>query len=278
MSEGRESAALRVWRAHPMVRFAVLGVGLFALDRWRHPPARGGGRSDIVLSRDFVASLRAGLGRERGRAPTDAELEARLQEHVRDEALYRGALAMGLDRGDGIIRRRLVQKANYLLESEAEPGTPAEAELRGWYDAHRERYQASARVDFEHRLFSGDRRGARAADDARRALAAGVVEGAGDPFLRGERFVGVGAAEVAGAFGEGFAAALAGAPLGRWSGPIASAHGQHLVRVTARREAAAASFEGAREAATRDWRDAERARRLEAAARAWVAGYRVVRE
>ncbi len=261
-----------------MVRFVVLGVGLFALDRWRHPPARGNDRSDIILSRDFVANLRAGLGRERGRAPTEAEFEARLQEHVHDEALYRSARAMGLDRGDGIIRRRLVQKANYLLEAEAEPGTPTEAELRGWFDAHRERYQTSARVDFEQRFFSGDRRGARAADDARSALAAGVGEGAGDPFLRGERFVDVGAAEVGGVFGEGFAAALAGAPVGAWSGPIASAHGQHLVRVTTRREATTATFEAAREAATRDWREAERARRTEAATRALVAGYRVVRE
>ncbi len=261
-----------------MVRFVMLGAALFGLDRWRHPPTRSSDRSDIVLSRDFVANLRAGLGRERGRAPTDAEFEARLREHVHDEALYRSALAMGLDRGDGIIRRRLVQKANYLLESEAEPGTPTEAVLRGWYDAHRERYQTGARVDFEQRFFSGDRRGAAAVEDARRALAAGVRDETGDPFLRGERFVDVGTAEVAGVFGEGFATALAGAPAGSWSGPFASAHGQHLVRVTARREATTATFEAAREAATRDWREAERASRTEAATRALIARYRVVRE
>lgn len=261
-----------------MLRFVVLGGALFALDRWRHPPAREANRNDIVLSRDFVANLRAGLARERGRAPTDEEFEARLREHVHDEALYRSALAMGLDRGDGIIRRRLVQKAGYLLEAGADPGAPAEAALRAWYDAHRERYRAGARVDFEQRFFSADRRGARAADDARAALGHGVGEAAGDPFLRGERFVDVGTAEVAGAFGEAFASALSGAPVGAWSGPIASAHGQHLVRVTARREATEAGFEAAREAVTRDWREAERARRLEAATRELVAGYRVVRE
>lgn len=259
-----------------MLRFVVLGGLLFALDRWRTPTRRA--TTDIVLSRDFVAGLRAGLARERGRAPTDAEFEARLREYVQDEALYRSALAAGLDRGDGIIRRRLVQKQGYLLEAEADPGAPTEAALRGWYEAHRERYRTTARMDFEQRFFSTDRRGERAADDARDALRAGVVDGAGDPFLRGERFADVDRVEVAGGFGEGFAAALGSLPVGVWSGPIASAHGRHLVRVTSRREGSVTDFAAAREAVTRDWREAERARRLEAATRALVAGYRVVRE
>lgn len=84
--------------------------------------------------------------------------------------------------------------------------------------------------------------------------------------------------ELAGVFGEAFAAAVEGLPVGRWSGPIESALGQHLVRVTARREGAAAPFEQARGSVAREWREAERARRVEAATRALLGGYRVVRE
>ena len=276
MQERRESAAIRVWRAHPLLRFAVLGAALFALDRWRTttraPTASG---RDIVLSRDFVAGLRAGLWRERGREPGEAELEARLAEHVRDEALYRSALARGLDRGDGIIRRRLVQKETYLLEAEAEPGAPSEAVLRAWYEAHRDRYRAAPRLDLEHRFFSADRRGARASADASQALTSGAP---GDPFLRGGRFADVTTAELAGVFGEGFAAAVEALPVGPWSGPVGSALGQHLVRVTAKREGSVAPFEAAREAVAREWREAERARRVEAATRALLGGFRVVRE
>jgi peptidyl-prolyl cis-trans isomerase C len=273
VSERRETAA---WRAHPLLRFVVLGAALFALDRWRHPPAptAAPGR-DIVLSRDFVAGLRAGLWRERGRAPSDAEFEARLAEHVRDEALYRSALARGLDRGDGIIRRRLVQKATYLLEAEAAPAAPDEATLRAWVDAHRERYRTERRVDFAQRFFSADRRGARAAADAAAALTSGAE---GDPFLRGERFTDMATTEVAGVFGEAFAAAVDALPVGVWRGPVASALGQHLVRVTARREGGDAPFAAVREAAARDWMTAERERRVEAATRALLRGYRVVRE
>lgn len=276
MQERRETAAIRAWREHPLLRFAVLGAALFALDRWRtetRAPAASG--RDIVLSRDFVAGLRAGLWRERGREPGEAEFEARLAEHVRDEVLYRSALARGLDRGDGIIRRRLVQKQTYLLEAEAEPGAPSEGALRSWYEAHRERYRTSARVDMEHRFFSVDRRGARASADAAQALASGAP---GDPFLRGERYEAVSASELAAVFGEPFAAAVEALPVGRWSGPIASALGQHLVRVTSRREGAVAAFEQVRESVAREWREAERARRVEAATRALVGGYRVVRE
>jgi len=263
-------------RAHPLARFVLLGAALFALDRWRAPPSRA--PDAIVLSRDFVAGMRAGLARERGRAPTEDELAARLQEHVRDEALYRSALAQGLDRGDGIVRRRLVQKATYLIESEAEPDAPAEPVLRAWFDAHRDRYAVAPRVDFAHRFFSADRRGPRAADDAAAALRAGVPDALGDPFLRGEGFTDLTPAEVLGTFGEGFARALDALPPGAWRGPVASVHGQHLVRVSARRGGAPPPFESARAAVLRDWREAERARRVEAAVQAVVGRYRVVRE
>lgn len=276
MPERRESAAIRAWRAHPLLRFVLLGTALFALDRWRSPPrpppASG---QDIVLSRDFVAGLRAGLWRVRGREPSEADLAARLAEHVRDEALYRSALARGLDRGDGIIRRRLVQKATYLLEAESEPAAPDEATLRAWVAAHPERYQTGARMDLEHRFFSADRRGARAAAEAAEALSSGAE---GDPFLRGGRYTGATTAELAGVFGEDFAAAVTALPVGGWRGPIASALGQHLVRVTARRAGGPAPFAAVREAAAREWMAAERARRVEAATRALVGGFRVVRE
>lgn len=267
---------LRRWWSAPLLRFVILGAALFALDRWRaRRPSTPNAQGEIVLSRGFVAAMRAGLWRERGREPTAEELDARVREYVRDEALYRNALALGLDRGDGIIRRRLVQKATYLVELESEPGVATEAELRRWYSEHPERYRREARVDFEHRFFSADRRGARAAAEATQALATGAE---GDPFLRGVNFEGLSPAEVAGVFGEGFATALGDVPTGHWVGPLASVHGQHLVRVRGRREGGVAPFDAVRAAVEHQWREAERGRRAESATRALVDGYRVVRE
>lgn len=272
MRDAAQSAARGWWRLHPLARFALLGALIFAADRWRErastrPP-------EIVLSRDFVEGMRAGLARERGRAPTEAELDARLAEHVRAEALHRVALARGLDRGDGIIRRRLAQKLAYLLEAEADPGPPTEAQLRAHFDAHPERYRDAPRMDLSHRFFSADLRGARAADDARAALASGHP---GDPFLRGTDLPDRTRDEVAGLLGEDVARALDAAPTNTWIGPVASPYGQHLLRVRARREGAR-DLAASRDAVARDWRDEARARRVEEAVRALVQGFRVVRE
>ena len=150
-----------------------------------------------------------------------------------------------------------------------------EAVLRAWYEAHRDRYRAAPHLDLEQRFFSADRRGARASAEASRALSTGDP---GDPFLRGGRFDDVTIVELAGVFGEGFAAAVEALSVGPWSGPIRSALGQHLVRVTAKRDGSVAPFEAARETVAREWREAERARRVEAATRALLDGFRVVRE
>ncbi|MEZ4408528.1 MAG: peptidyl-prolyl cis-trans isomerase [Polyangiales bacterium] len=218
------SSVMDRWRASPLARFVVLGALLFALDAWRSR-ARAPRRDAITVTSDFVAGLREGLRRERGREPTPDEVEARVQEHVREEALYRHALALGLDRGDVIVRRRLAQKAAYLIEAESEPPAPTAEQLRAWYAAHPERYAEARRITLEHRYFSRERRGERA-----RADAANDDAGAGDPFLRGERFVDVTPAELDGVFGEGFTARATALREGEWTGPVESALGWHRVR------------------------------------------------
>jgi hypothetical protein len=216
------------------VRFAVLGAALFALDRWRTAargaPPRAAGTSSC--RRDFVAGLRAGLWRERGREPGQAEFEARLAEHVRDEVLYRSALARGLDRGDGIIRRRLVQKATYLLEAEAEPAAARRggAARRG-YDAHPEALPApSARIGPRAPLLlrRPPRRARAAAEAARVRSSSGAP---GDPFLRGERHDRRHDARSSrGSSARPSRRRWRRCRRGPWRGPVASALGQHLVR------------------------------------------------
>jgi hypothetical protein len=148
------------------------------------PPARdvgvGAHTSSPGCARAFGASGAA--------SPSEAEFEARLAEHVRDEVLYRSALARGLDRGDGIIRRSLVQKETYLLEAESEPECSLdEATLRVVGTTRTPSATSTdARIDLEHRFFSVDRRGGARLDGRRGGRSSSGA--AGDPFLRGERF------------------------------------------------------------------------------------------
>jgi parvulin-like peptidyl-prolyl isomerase len=214
---------------------------------YREALARGLDREDEVVRRRLAADaafLRGEPGAERTRA----------------EALYREALALGLDRTDVVVRRRLVQRVRMELEAEARAPEPSEAELRGWYAAHAGRLEAPARVAFRHVFFDAGRRGeagAEAAARAARAALAGGAGAAGDPSLvpaeeplRSERWT-------ERLLGPGFAAALAGAPLGVWWGPVRSSLGWHAVRVDAREPARTPAFEDAR-AQVRDALLAER--------------------
>jgi hypothetical protein len=161
----------------------------------------------------------------------------------RDEALYRQAVASGLEQDDAIIRRRLVQKIEFLFEDPALTGTPSEADLAAYLQQHRDRYLEPGKIAFSQVYFGCSRRGAGAFDDARAFLIALAARrhppeqsppDAGDPFMFGYDFPAESRDEIAGQFGENFTAAVIALAPGGWHGPIQSAFGAHLVRVSER--------------------------------------------
>ena len=113
-----------------------------------------------------------------------------METKVQTEILYREALAMGLDKDDEIVKRRMAQKMQFLAE-DAAPREPTTAELKSWYAKNSDKFAMPARVSFRHLYFSPDRRAAHARDDAAKALAqlAGQPEDAklaasfADPFM-----------------------------------------------------------------------------------------------
>lgn len=170
---------------------------------------------------------------------------ARTPQVSRDEALYRQALASGLEQDDAIVRRRLVQKIEFLFEDPALTGTPAEQDLAVYLQAHRDKYGGPGKTAFSQVYFSRSRRGWRAVEDARAFLAKLAAERhppeqsppeGGDPFMFGYDFPDESRVEIAAQFGGDFAAAVAGIAPGSWQGPVESAFGSHLVRVSERTE------------------------------------------
>ena len=143
----------------------------------------------IELTAADVDALRLDQRRRVGTAPTPAEDAALIERFVDDEVLYREALGMGLDRGDIIVRRRLLQKMEFLLEGLHPVPEPSDVELAAYLAAHADRYRAPARIDLTHVFVSRDRHGAAAqavATGLRAALEAGGEPSTlGDPFLRG---------------------------------------------------------------------------------------------
>ena len=273
MTQVPDPAARRPFWREPLVHFLAIGGLLFALDVLRSDPQPEDADPPIVVTADFVRSLRAELGRD---VANEDEIRNAIDRFVEEEALVREARRLGLDRSDLVVRRRLVQKMEFLLGDLAVGREPTDAELQTWLDAHSDRYRRPARVTFEHVWFSRDRRGERTDDDARAALAAGVPDGAGDPFLPGAAFERVTRGEVARQLGKTFAERVFRTPAGSWTGPLPSAYGHHLVRVTAVEPGREATLDEVRKGVRRDVRAERRAEAERIARRALRERYEVV--
>jgi len=222
----------------PLIHFLLIGAALFLL-----APGSGTARGSdrIVISAGEVERLRGTFQGLWQRPPTRQELNGLVNDYVAEEVYYREALALGLDQGDAVIRRRLRQKMEFFSEDLAGVTEPTEAELEAYLAAHPDRFRRDARQSFVQIYFNRDRRGA-GADQAARDLLA-VLNGpgasidpaqAGDPLMLGTSFERLTSADVAGLFGQEFADSVLTLQPGSWSGPIPSGYGLHLVRVTDR--------------------------------------------
>lgn len=227
----------KLWR-EPLVHFLVIGAGLFLAfgftqDKRTEAPNR------IVVDAGQVEQLAAQFRRTWLRPPTEEELAGLIESHVRDEVYYREALAMGLDRNDPQVRRRMRLKLEFLLEDLTAEEPPGDEVLSAYLEQHPERFRIEPQVSFRQVYLNVDRRLDPAAD-AERMLAelrAGVAaETLGDPTMLPDEQTAVSGGEIARTFGEEFAQDVMSLEPGAWSGPLYSGLGAHLVLVTERRE------------------------------------------
>jgi hypothetical protein len=246
----------------PLLHFVVLGAGLFVLFGLVGGPAEE--RPDrIVISAAKVENLAELFRRTWRRPPTQAEIDGLIEDYIKEEILYREALALGLDRDDIVIRRRLRQKMEFIGEDLAPPVEPTDAELQAVLAEHADRFRAPARVSFTQVYLSPDRRGEDAWGDAERmlvALDAGSADPArsGDPILLEQDYRELAAQDVERLFGRAFAAQVAELPVGRWSGPVESGYGLHLVLVHERTLARLPDLAEVRDAVANEWGAARR--------------------
>ena len=210
---------------------------------------------------------------------------------IREEVAEREARALGLDRNDPVIRRRLRQKLEFLSEATADQNEPSEAELRRWLDHHPERYRRPATYSFQQVFLDPSRgndprggdepSGQRAAGLLRRLNGASPPDPAslGDPLLLVEpSFTALSGTELERLFGRQFAAALARLQPGpAWVGPLRSGYGEHLVRLRERQPGALPPLAEVRQAVELDWRQEQRQRQREEDHQRRLARYRVVR-
>jgi peptidyl-prolyl cis-trans isomerase C len=266
----------------PLVHFLCVGALIFVAFSWLNPRAADPGDRTIEVTSGTVQRLEDTWTRQWRRPPDPQELAGLIEDYIHEEVLYREAMAMGLDRDDTIIRRRLAQKMEFLSEDLGMLVEPSEAELREFFAERSADFAEPARVSFNHLYFSPDQRGTSAAADAELALAelraAGIIDAGnrGDHFLMQQQYEGLTARDAAQLFGKTFADALFELPAGDWQGPVESGFGWHLVRITAREPSRIPEFEEVRNEVRREF-DYDRQRATRAATyEALRSRYRIV--
>ena len=223
----------------PLVHFLLLGAALFAVYAYFDRGRTAASDTKIVLTQGDLAQLVVLFEAQWKRDPTPEEFRSMVESKVQEEVLYREGLAMGLDKDDTIVKRRMAQKMQFLAEDVAASREPTSAELKAWFEKNTDKFQEPPRISFRHLYFSPDKRGARAKEDAADALAklAGQSEDTrlatmlADPFMFQEYYRDRAPAFLGKEFGPKFALAVARLPAGSWQGPIESGFGWHLVYV-----------------------------------------------
>ncbi|HJX94875.1 MAG TPA: peptidylprolyl isomerase [Candidatus Acidoferrum sp.] len=230
-------AILRKAVREPLVHFLVIGLALFGLYSWIERGRASNGNYQIALTLDDLRQLDMSFVSQWHRQPTPEEFRGLVESFIRQEVLYREGLAMGLDKDDTIVKRRMAQKMEFLSEDVASAHEPSTDELKAWYANNSQKFALADRATFRHLFFGFDRRGQNAQADALAALnkIAGKPEGSplgkelADPFMFQDYYGDRAPDQLAKEFGPAFAIGLYKLKPKMWQGPIESGYGWHLV-------------------------------------------------
>jgi len=252
------------WWQEPLLHFLLIGAALFVAYQ-----LMSGGEStaprEIVITESRVEALAENFARTWMRAPTPQELRGLVEDYIAEEVYYREAIAMGLDRDDTVIRRRLRQKMEFISEDVATSTEPGDADLQAYLDKHAEKFVEPPLLSFQQVFVSAERRGDSARRDAERILAdlnAGRApadpQQLGDPTLLPAAMGAASPQDIVNTFGTEFAEQVNEAPVGQWSGPLVSGFGLHVVKVDERQADRQPTLAEIRPIVLREWQAEQR--------------------
>lgn len=268
ISVTRIGHSVRRWLHEPLVHFLLIGAALFIGYQMLHPQLDESKPSNrIELIEDDVRHMEITWMAQGRPPPTREQLQSLLESKIREEILYRQALALGLDKDDTIIKRRLAQKMDFLAEDVSALREPTSADLKAWFEKNAERFALPPRASFRHLYFSPDKRGAQARVDAEQALANlsgatandSAAAGLADRFMFQEYYADRSPEQLAKEFGPKFTRALFQLRHDVWEGPIESGYGWHLIWIDSVTSSRVPTFEEIEPKVKSEWLDEQRA-------------------
>jgi len=226
-----------LWK-EPLVHFLLIGTVLFTVFELRREEGNTA-PNRILVDAGRVEQLVARFERTRLRPPTDIEQAALIEGHIREEVYYRQALAMGLDQDDAVMRQRMRQKLEFLLEDLSATAAPGDEQLIQFMLRYPEKFREEPRLSFTQVYLNPDKHRDLAADALQmltRLNNGAPLEAEGDRTLLEQEYLLATQHEITRVFGDSFAQQMVVLEPGGWTGPIYSAYGGHLVRVSTKQE------------------------------------------
>ncbi len=247
---------MKNWHKEPFLHFLIIGALIFVLFSMVNKEKDVVSIKKIVVSADDIGMLSRRWSKTWRRTPTETELKGLVESYIREEVFYREAVSLGLDQDDAVLRRRLMQKMEFLSNDLAELRTPDKKELSQYFLDHLQNYQQPPRITFTHIYFSQAKRGSSALKDAKQVLSGiierGVLED-GDGFMLQYDFAQKTPTEVADVFGKAFAGKIFLLGTNGWQGPVESEYGFHLVQIQEKMAAQIPEFATVADQVRDDW-------------------------
>ena len=224
---------MRKFLREPLLHFLLIGAVLFIVFGIVNDNRPGDTENRIVVSAGRIQQLSIIFAKTWQRPPTADELKGLVDDFVLEEIYYRQAVAMGIDRDDTVIRRRLRQKFEFLTDDMAAAVAPTDEALAAYLAANEDAFVRDTTYTFEQIYFNPDQPDLKVrVAETLSALRAGN-DAVGDSGLLPVDFEAIPARSVDRTFGLGFSASLDALPTGDWQGPIESGLGLHVIRLRA---------------------------------------------
>ncbi len=179
---------------------------------------------------------------------SEEELERLISDYVREEALHREAKALGVEKNDYIIKRRMIQSIEFITDGFVTAAVDvSDNDIAAHYAANREDYYINPFVTFTHVFFDGERHSrdetlalatAKLAELNRQQVPFSHAPRHGDRFPYFVNYVERDPQFVVSHFGSSMAEAVFALDPAEetWHGPFESQYGMHLVLLTRKAE------------------------------------------
>jgi hypothetical protein len=247
----------------PLIQFLILGAVLFLFTSYvrQHRDKKS---REIIVDNERIGMMVMNYKTQTGDLPNKQQLDAMIDNYIREEISYREAKKIGLDKDDEIIRRRLSQKFDFLQTDLTEAAQPSDKDLKQFYTQHPELFQTDAKVSFSHIYFSADN----STDNIAKQKALTVLQQLknsklqrapekGDHFPLQYDYTDQATVDIQQNFGDKpILQELFKAPLHTWIGPVQSGYGWHLIFISKRNNAVAIPFELIKEEVKTKWLEA----------------------